>query len=460
MPSESCGLKLRLEVDTNNRSTLDGQSRICNWLYNHLLDQADQLKGEFKQGNKEAAKTVYTERGLRNLIPKIKKEHPFLTVVHSSPLKNVALRLSSSIRTHQKSKKKTGWPHFRAWKKKWFSLFYDEPNKGFSIEGDDLILSFGMGQDRKHRSITLKMPDAHLLKGKTIRNLRIVSELGEYYAIFTIQKDLPAQKPISKIIAIDPNHKNFGYGVDIEGNAIEIAAPYWLKNYDKRIDELKAQRDRCEKKAKKLPVLDTAGNPTDKFYYIPSKQWKKYNKKLCEAYRKRREQTKTFMFTAAHCLISKYDCVGIGDYAPQGEGITTKMRRAMNNRSMIGRFKEVLSWVAKKSGKTSIIFDEEGTTRTCRHCNLRVEGGIAPSIRKWQCKQCEAIHIRDENSAINGLNKILWALIKNSGLDIPQVSCSDLAVKQRWAWRVSTSGVIVTSQGRNSENNVLAATRN
>ncbi len=87
-----------------------------------------------------------------------------------------------------------GWPKFRAWKRDWFSLFYDEPEKGFKIQGNTLILSLGMGQDRKHRSLTLGLPEAHLLKGKTPRNLRIISELGDYYAIFTIQKELPIQK--------------------------------------------------------------------------------------------------------------------------------------------------------------------------------------------------------------------------------------------------------------------------
>jgi len=234
MPKENLVLKLKLEVDAQAVSELDGQSRICNWLYNHLLAVGGELKQAFILGNADASKTLYTERGLRNLLPKIKEEHPFLKVVHSSPLKNTALRLSEAIRTHQKSKKgkrrgkKIGWPKFRSWKRAWFSLFYDEPNKGFCIEGNSLILSLGTGQDRKRRSLTLTLTEAHLLKNKTPRNLRIISELGVYYAIFTIQKEIPAAKPISKIISLDPNHKNLAYGVDTEGKAIEIAAPRWL----------------------------------------------------------------------------------------------------------------------------------------------------------------------------------------------------------------------------------------
>lgn len=460
MSKENLVLKLIVKPTADGKSKLDGQSRICNWLYNHLLEKSQALKSEFIQsGNSEACKTLYTKRGLRNLIPGLKVENPFLKVVHSSPLKNTALRLSDAIQTHQKSKKgkrkgkEVGWPKFRSWKQKWFSLFYDEPEKGFKIEGQNLILSLGMGEDRKHRSLTIELPEAQLLKNKTIRSLRIVSELGQYYAIFNIQKELPIQKPISKILALDPNHKNLAYGVDGDGNAIEIVAPQWLKVYDRRLDELKSKRDRCHKKSKKCQVLDDKGMSTGKEYALPSKRWKKYDLAYKRALTKRREQTKTFMFTSAHLLFRDYDCIGIGDYTPNGGGITPPMRRAMNNRSLIGRFKNTLSWVARKSGKTFLEFDEKGTTRTCSHCLHVEEKGIPVHLRQWECEKCKAKHIRDENAAINGLKKVLRYLQEKTEEIIPSiVSCSDLAfVKKRWAWCVLPSGVLVTLRGQNSE---------
>ncbi len=448
---ENIALRLKVIVDPAVANILNGQSRICNWVYNHLLSQALDLKQNFqKTQNLDIVRTLYTKRGLRNLLPKMKEENPFLKVVHSSPLKNTALRLSQAIQAHQKSKKGkrrlVGFPKFRAWKQKWFSLFYDEPNKGFKIENKNLILSLGMGQERKQRSVTLFLSNADLLKDKTIRNLRITSEFGEFYATFTIQKELPAKKTIIKAIALDPNHKNLVYGVDTNAKALEIAAPTWLKTFDKRIDELKSKRDKCLKKSKKLSVLE--GKETKKEYYLPSKKWEKFHQTLKKAERKRREQTKTFMYTTAHSLYKEYDCVAIGDYAPNGEGINTKMRRAMNNRSLIGRFKEVLSWVAKKSGKTFLEYDEKGTTRTCSCCQKIVEGGLNPSIRKWQCAECKTIHHRDENSAINGLRKVLRDFSKNSETIVSQVPSLGLAlIKERWAWCALPSGMLCMPRG-------------
>lgn len=459
-------LKLSLEPSQESIDLLDGQSRICNALYNTLLQIAQERRQQFIETKQpELAKTVYSERGLRNLVPQIKEERPFFKVVHSSPLKNTALRLSEAIQAHQKSKQgkrkggQVGWPKFRSWKRKWFSLLYDEPNKGFKVEEGRLILSLGMGQDRQRRSVVIPLKEAHLLKEQEIRNLRIVKEQGSFFAIFTIRKVLPEKKAIAKAIALDPNHKNFAYGVDTNGNAVEITAPIWLKSFDKRLDELKSKRDRCHKKSYEVFVKDEKGNPLDKVYWEPSRRWKKYNNRIERLLRKRRDQTKTFLFTAAHYLYKRYDCVGIGDYTPHGNGMTTKMRRAMNNRSLIGRFKQVLLWVATKSGKTFVEYPEKGTTRTCHKCCHIMEGGLHPSIRTWSCPSCSITHDRDENAASNGLIRLSRELNTNGETMFSPVSGSDLvSVKKRWAWRVLPRGMVCIPRGQDCE--MIAASGN
>ena len=85
---ETIVIKLEIKADPEAINILDGQSKICNWLYNHLLQKAYDLRECFsKTHDTEIAKILYTERGLRNLLPEIKEEKQFLKVVHSSPLK-------------------------------------------------------------------------------------------------------------------------------------------------------------------------------------------------------------------------------------------------------------------------------------------------------------------------------------------------------------------------------------
>jgi len=190
-------VKLELMAEDHSFRVIDGQSRICSWLYNHLVERSNSLKTEFKAtGNPDVAKILYTKRGLRNLVPSIKKEHAFLKSVHSSPLKNTALRLTDSIQAYQKSKKgkrkgTSEWPKFHSWSGKWFSLFYDEPTKGFHVVDDVLHLSLGQDESSKRLSLQFRLKEAHLLKGHSIRNMRIVCEGGDILRDLHRQRDSP-----------------------------------------------------------------------------------------------------------------------------------------------------------------------------------------------------------------------------------------------------------------------------
>lgn len=449
-------IKLKLLPDAESAKILDGQSRICNWLYNQLLTKANAYRAHYRETqDNNSAKILYTKFGLRNLVPELKRDHPFLNVVYAAPLKNTALRLTASIQTYQKTRKgkqkgKTGWPRFRSWKAGWFSLFYDEPYKGYHIKDQTLQLSLGMGQDRKHRFISINMPAAALLQDKEIHNLRIVKQGGMFFAVFTFNTQFPQSKPIKNVIALDPNHKNPVYGVNTQGHAIEIAAPFWLKKFDKRLDELRSKRDKCNKKSRVIDILNREGHPTGKKRYEPSRRWKHLNTTLEKVDAKRREQTKIFCYTAASQLFREHDLVAIGDYTPHGNGCTTQMRRAMNNRSLIGRFKEILSWVAQKSGKSYEEYKEDGTTRTCSHCGYRLMEGLQPSIRIWICPACQMQHFRDENAAQNGLVRVLENRTEKNG-DTLRLVPSSGHVEKRWAWCVQPRGVVIAPWRKNSD---------
>src|SRR5258708_191005 len=134
-------VKIPLLVGEQDAAILDGQSRIANWLYNKLLGRANDLRQQYRATqNKQVGSMLYTEHGLRNLIPDLKGQHPFLKAVYSSVLKNAALRLSKAIQDFQDGKhgrraRMVNWPRFRAWKRNWFSLQYDEPWKGYRLQG-------------------------------------------------------------------------------------------------------------------------------------------------------------------------------------------------------------------------------------------------------------------------------------------------------------------------------------
>jgi len=368
------------------------------------------------------------------------------------------VRASDSIRRHQgahhgrRQGGAVGWPRFRSWRQRWFSLLFDEPGKGFRVDGNQLKISLGTGRDGRRRAVTVGAPDAaRALRDKRTKNLRIVKQHGVFYGVFGVERPVPAPKPVGRAIALDPNHKNLAVGVDTDGNAIEIEPPWWLKRLDQRIDELRCRRDRCTRQSVKIEITDRQGNPTGRYRWRASKRWRRFNTAYQKALAKRRDQTKTFQATVAHRPCRDYGLVGVGDYAPRGGGLSTGMRRAMNNQCVIARFRADVAWVATKSGKQSLVFDETGTTRTCSACCHVLEGGIGPDVRAWWCPGCGAHHRRDENAAQNGLQRFLREHDPNGGF-VPSVPGSGpVAIKRRWTWRVRPSGI--ASRGGRAEAN-------
>jgi putative transposase len=271
-----------------------------------------------------------------------------------------------------------------------------------------------------------------------------VKESGQFYAVFTIERHVPEARREEpwRVIAFDPNHKNLAYGVGTDGRAIEIENLAQLKILDRRIDEVKGKRDRCQRKARLVEFTREDGSVHR--HWKPSRRWLYYDRVLQRLYRQRREQTKTYLYTVANGLCRQYDVTAVGDYTPHGGGISTGMRRAMNNQSLIGRFKQVMAWTAEKSGKMYLEYDEEGTTRTCCVCGEMVDGGIPLDVREWVCAHCGSSHIRDENAAQNGLRAVRKTLVPGSG-PVPLVD-----VTARWTWRVAPTGVLALPGGRGS----------
>ncbi|AEF93799.1 transposase IS605 OrfB [Desulfotomaculum nigrificans CO-1-SRB] len=379
--------KIRLIVTDEQARILDSQSKKCNWLYNQLLAIA--RDDYINNGN---SKKLLSGRNLRNQVPILKQDNPFLKTVHSSPLKNVALRLKDAYM--RSFKQGNGLPKFRAWKKKWFSLLYDEPNKGFRINGRELKLSLGTNKEGKRLYITLALEDTPASPESTIKNLRITKDHKAYYAVFCIEK--PDKKPAKRLkwIALDPNHKNLMVGINQDGVSYEFKNLTQIKYWDKVIDRLKSKRDVCLRKAKFIETYEGRG------YWQPSKRWLRINKALDKAYNARREQIKQGLYAIANRLAKTYDLVLMGDYTPTLE--TAKydnMHRSMLNRTAIAKARKIIAWVMEKSGKHFKEVAEEGTTKTCSFCGH--EEKKDPTVRVFTCPNCQTTLSRDINSAIN-----------------------------------------------------------
>ncbi|MGL5381186.1 RNA-guided endonuclease InsQ/TnpB family protein [Clostridium sp.] len=381
--------KIEIIFDEKDEHILDGQSKICNWLYNQLLQTTIE---DYKNGND---KKLLSGRNLRNYATKMKTNNKFLYSVHSSPLKNTAIRVKESYEKF--FKRNCSYPNFRSFKRNWFSLFYDEPNKGFKLL-DSRNLRISLGKNEFNKQIYVKgylRERFNLKETEKVKNFRLCKQQGDkFYAVFTIERENNLRNEIKSWIAIDQNHKNLFVAIDNKGNTFEFEKLYQTKYFDKLIDEVKSKRDLCNRK-NKLKYSEHGSK-----YYLPSKRYLRLNKTLDKLYHKKREQIKLIMYSIANYIAKNYDKAVIGDYTPTVEvAIDKNMHRGMLNQSLVGMFRKILNWTMEKSNKTCVVVSEKDTTKTCCVCgNIEKKD---PSIRKFTCVSCEETILRDVNSAIN-----------------------------------------------------------
>lgn len=431
--------KVLIEFKRSDELVLDGQSRVCNWLYNQLIEACEK---DYKENNNE--KKLLSDRNLRDYAVSMKEEYPFLKAVFSSVLKEPAARLKLAYEAFFKGDR--GHPHFRSWKNKWFSLVYDEPNKGWEVRNGGSEIAIALGQipelakidGKRNPYVVGKLKEHVVLKPNEIfKTLSIVKQHNKFYGIFVIEKcssdefehkakmteyrkecnaikrsnkeneknDPLPKKPVfttevkeppenCKWAAIDPNHKNFFVLLDYQGNNIEFTKLEMVKYWDKVIDKLKSKRDKCEKNYKKRKTENGAK------YTVHSPRWNRLNEALERAYDARREQIKSALYSIAHVLYKEYDLIMIGDYVPSNATAPfDNMKRSMLNQTHIGSFRKTLEWVAQKEGKFYKKIDERNTTKTCCICGFKEKKD--PNIREYTCPKCGTKFMRDSNSAAN-----------------------------------------------------------
>jgi putative transposase len=395
--------KIRLIISEEDKIILDSQSRMCNKLYNMLLERV--------VSNKEKGYELLKGRNLRDLVVQIKQEHRYFYSVHSSPLKNVGLRLKKSFDNMYKLK--NAYPNYKSFSRQWFSLYYDEPNKGIKVKNKTIRISLGCKLDEKGKKQRLylngKLGEKINLRTKTgqVRNYRIFKEYGKYYLLVCIKfEQSPMTLPkTKKVIAIDPNHSNFFVGIDNAGKSIEFGNLYQIKYFDDQIDKVKSKRDKCLRKS----VKQTSGY--GKTYWTPSRRWIRLNKALTRLYYKRNVQIKTALYTIANAIVKNYDVIAIGDYIPDASNIKEdmtskakkKMTRKMLSQSVISKLRKILKEVCQKYNRSFLVIDEAYTTQECHNCKDRATK--EPSIREYTCQVCGRTYKRDINSAINIGNK-------------------------------------------------------
>jgi putative transposase len=223
-------------------------------------------------------------------------------------------------------------------------------------------------------------PDGFELKTATV-----VKKTDGWYVPVSLEDDsVPSPRSIDEVrsaVGIDLGLKSFL--VTSEGEAVEVQ-----QHYRKTQKHLARQQKRL---AHKKPG---------------SVNLEKQKNKISRIHQRIGRKREIFHYNVAHQLVKEYDLIAVEDLNIKGLA-RTRLAKSIYDVAW-GKFLTILEAVALRSGVHFVKVSPHNTTVDCSRCSTKVPKTL--SIRLHECPKCNLEMDRDENAAINILNKALTAV--------------------------------------------------
>lgn len=346
---------IRLYPTNKQIKLLEHHFGCTRWLYNEMI----------VINQKRYKRTGKTMSGydMQNMVPKLKKQHPWLKNVGSACLQITCHNLADA-----------------------YNRFFKHIGNYPKFKNKDGKQSFSAINDCYVNGNKLKLPKFELMRfrggelpnGKPKR-FTVKKEAGKYYAsiLFDDEKDTPKQK-IPKTIT----------GLDV-GLTDAVVTSYGKKFTAPKI--LRSMSLELRKKQKALARGKKGSNRRSAAKHA-----------VAILHQKIKNKRKDFNHKLSNSLVSdsKNHAFGIEDLNIKGMMQNRKLSKAIGDVSWY-QLKTFLQYKAAAVGKPVI---EVGrfypSSKACSACGV-VKESLPLSIREWTCGDCGAEHLRDVNAAIN-----------------------------------------------------------
>ena len=270
----------------------------------------------------------------------------------------------------------------------------NHPKATIKFDGKNLITTrLGIIPVIVHRPI----PEGFELRTASIVKKAVRPRVGErrkgtrtkkadgYYVCLTAKDEVvPEPLPLDKIksaVGIDVGLKEFL--TTSEGETVPIQ-----QTYRKAQNHLARQQRRLKNKKK------------------GSKNYQKQQNKIALIHQKIQRQRKDFQYKVANWLTRCYDLIAVEDLNIKGLA-RTRLAKSVLDASW-GQFITIIEAVAVKCGVRVVKVNPHGTSQDCSGCGTKVPKTL--SVRTHECPKCGLVMDRDENAAINILNRALEEL--------------------------------------------------
>lgn len=357
------GFKYRIYPTKGQESILIQWLNTCRILYNQSLSERK------KAYERDKSSINYYDQA--NALKEGKKGNGYLTAVHSQVLQDVLKRLDKAFQNffrRVKRGEKPGYPRFKS-KDRFNSFTF--PQWGFKIKDGKLVLSkIGAIKLIQHREI----PEEGIIKTCAIKR-----DVGQWYVTFVV--DLPDMK-------VEKEEVKSAVGIDLGlmdmatlSTGDKINNPRWLRESEKKL--AKEQRKLSRKKK-------------------GSNNRKKQKAVVGTVHRKIRNQRSDFHHKISKRLVGEYDLIALEDLKIKNMLKSHYLAKSISDASW-NQLVNFVSYKAEGAGKIVELVNPNGTSQLCSSCGAGVKKSLA--VRTHKCPYCGLVMDRDENAAINILNR-------------------------------------------------------
>ena len=303
-------------------------------------------------------------------LTQLKKKLEWLKEVDKWALQNSLKDLDNAY--NKFFKEHSGFPKFKSKKTNRYSYRTTYTNGSIGITGNKIKLP-KLGY--------VKYRDKQIIQGR-ILNATITKEpSGKYYCSVccTDVSNIPYNKT-GCAVGIDLGLKEFAITSDNE----HIENPRCLKQSLQKLAKLQKQLSRKSK---------------------GSQNRNKARIKVARQFEKIVNQRKDFLNKLSTRFVKEYDVICIEDLNVSGMVKNHKLAQAIGDVSWY-EFTRQLQYKAKWNDKQVIKVDRFfASSQTCNYCGYVNKDVKNLSVREWTCPNCNTLHQRDENAAMNILNE-------------------------------------------------------
>lgn len=357
-------VKLRLYPNKTQEEYLRRNIGCSRFIYNYFLNKKKKIYEETKEN--------YSRFDCTKELTGMKKqeEYSFLKEVDSNALLYSIMYLDTAFKNFFRSPA-VGYPKFKSR----YSARQSFTTRGIKIGKNCIVLpKIGKITARGHRDL----PNA-VYKSTTVS----LSPSGKFFVSVLVEYDadiIPAEVAEDKVLGL--TFKSDCLFIDSEGNSAKM--PKYFKDMSDKLA--------CEQQ--KLSRM-TPG----------SSNYEKQKIKIARIHEYVANQRNDFIHNLTKKLADTYDLICVEDISISKmiQDIEFKnARKSILDASWSG-FITILEHKMLERGKELIKVKQEETplSHICSHCGAIVPKETSLSKSKWTCDECQTVHIKSQNTAIN-----------------------------------------------------------